>query len=93
MKEMMIWGNTISAQNAPGETDDAPDLVPKTWQWMRKRSNYDPEVVAKGVLAYDLAPDGSVVYSNGNAIFVRDAGGKTERVHVERLIEQVTVLP
>ncbi len=55
-------------------------------------TTYDPEVVAKGVLAYDLAPDGSVVYSNGNAIFIRDAAGKTERIHVERLIEQVAVL-
>jgi hypothetical protein len=93
LKEMIIWGNTVSAQNAPGGADEAPDLVPKTWQLMRKRGSYDPEVVAKGVLAYDLASDGSVVYSNGNAIFVRDAAGKTERVHVERLIEQVTVLP
>jgi hypothetical protein len=74
------------------DNDDAPDLVPKSWQLVRERKNYDPEVLAKGVLAYDLAPDGSVVYSNGSAIFVRDAAGRTERVHVERLIEQVAII-
>jgi len=93
LKEMMIWGNRVSAEQSAHNGDDAPDLVPNTWQLVRQRGKYDPEVIAKGVLAYDLAPDGSVLYSNGNAIFVRDPTGKTERLHVESMIEQVTVLP
>jgi hypothetical protein len=44
------------------------------------------------VLAYDLAPDGSLVYSNGNAIFLRDPQGKTRRLVVESMIEQLAVL-
>ncbi len=92
IKEMIIWGNRVSANQASVETDETPDLVPGTWQLMRQRPGYDPEVLAKGVLAYDLAPDGSIFYSNGSAIFLRDPGGKTERLHKDRLIEQVIVL-
>jgi hypothetical protein len=91
-KEMMIWGNRVSTESMAKTEDDAPDLVPKSWQLVRERKSYDPEVLAKGVLAYDLAPDGSVVYSNGSAIFTRDPQGRTQRVHVERLIEQVAII-
>jgi inorganic pyrophosphatase/exopolyphosphatase len=93
LKEMMIWGNKVSAEQAEKAGEEAPNLVPATWHLVRQRVGYDPETIAKGVLAYDLAPDGSVVYSNGTAIFIIDGNGKTERVHVERMIEQVTVLP
>ena len=93
LKEMMIWGNKVSAEEAEKGGEEAPDLVPRTWHLIRQRAGYDPEVIAKGVLAYDLAADDSVVYSNGSAIFVLEPSGKTERTHVERLIEQVTVLP
>jgi len=91
-KEMMIWGNRVSAEMLAKTDDDAPDLVPKSWQLVRERKSYDPEVLAKGVLAYDLAPDGSVVYSNGSAIFMREPPGRIQRVHVERLIEQVAII-
>jgi hypothetical protein len=91
-KEMMIWGNRVSAELMAKTEDEAPDLVPKSWQLIRERKNYDPEVLARGVLAYDLAADGSLVYSNGSAIFVRDSKGRTERMHVERLIEQVAII-
>jgi hypothetical protein len=92
LKEMMIWGNRIAAQQPGAESDDAPDLVPKSWHLIRQRKGYDPETIAKGVLAYDLTPDGSVVYSNGSAIFHLDSKGQTTRIHAERLIEQVIVL-
>ncbi len=93
LKEMMIWGNKVSAARAEKAEDEATDLVPKTWRLFRQRPGYDPQPIASGVVCYDLAPDGSVVYSNGSAIFLIDPSGKSERVHVERLIEQVTVLP
>ena len=93
LKEMMIWGSRISAQQAEKSEDEASDLVPKSWKLFRQRPGHDAEPIASGVVAYDLAPDGSVVYSNGSAIFVLDTGGKSERIFVERLIEQVTVLP
>ena len=93
LKQMMIWGNLVSAQQAAQSKEEAPDLVPKTWQLIRKRPGHDEELVAKGVLAFDLAPDGSMVYSNGSAIFVRDPEGATRRIVAESLIERVVALP
>jgi hypothetical protein len=90
LKQMMIWGNLVQAQKA-GE-DETMDLVPSSWQLVRRTAGEPEEILAKGVLAYDIAGDGSIVYSNGNAIFVRHPDGRKERVLTERMIEQVVVL-
>ena len=34
--------------------------------------------MARGVVAFDLVDDGSIVYSNGNAVFHQQADGKRE---------------
>jgi hypothetical protein len=44
------------------------------------------------VVSFDLAGDGSVVWSTGSAIYRRDARGNIERLIEERGIEQVLVL-
>jgi hypothetical protein len=66
--------------------------VPASWQLARRSRDGREEVLAKGVLAYDLAANGTVAYSNGNAIFVRHPDGKKEQVLKERFIEQVTLV-
>jgi hypothetical protein len=66
--------------------------IQTSWQLMRRSKSGEEEMLAKGVLAYDLAGDGRIIYSNGNAIFVRHADGRTEQLVKERMIEQVTVL-
>ena len=45
-----------------------------------------------GLLSFDLAEDGSVVYTNGSAVFRLEPGGRAERVVVDRFIEQVVAL-
>ena len=92
LKRMMIWGNVVSAERAGRGGVEAPDLVPKTWQLVRRRPDGTEEVAARGVLAYDLASDGSVVYSNGSAIQVLDPSGRARRLVVESMIEQVIVV-
>ena len=91
LKQMMIWGNVVAARNARAD-DEAADLVPNTWQLIRKPPAGAEEVIAKSVLAFDLAPDGSVVYSNGSAIHVVGPDGKRQRIVTESLIERVVVL-
>jgi len=90
LRQMMIWGNVIQAEQAT-EDEDA-DLVPSSWQLMRRGSEGREEVLAKGVLAYDVAANGKVLYSNGNAIFLRRPDGSREQVLKERFIEQVALL-
>jgi hypothetical protein len=94
---MMVWGNLIDAdhaarENRVGETD-APDLVPSSWQLVRRSPDGDTEVLARGILSFDIAADGALVYSNGSAIHRRPAGGgRGERILVGKMIEQVTAL-
>jgi len=92
LQQMMIWGNMVSAQNAQQPGEEAPDLVPRSWELVRRTPDGQEEVLAKGVLAYDLVEDGSLVYSNGSAIFLRRPDGQRERLVVERLIERVVWL-
>lgn len=90
LKQMMIWGNMVRSADQPHT--EAPDLVPKTWRLMRKGEGEDAEELATSVLSYDLCPDGSVIYTNGTAIYHRGADGKPTRLLTDDLIEQVAVL-
>jgi hypothetical protein len=90
LKQMMIWGNMVRSADQPHT--EAPDLVPKTWRLMRKSEGEEAEELATSVLSYDLCPDGSVLYTNGTAIYHRGPDGKPTRLLTDDLIEQVAVL-
>jgi len=90
IEKLMIWGNLISAQTT--EAGEAVDLVPASWQLVRQRPDSNEEVLARGVLAYDLSADGTIAYSNGNAVFIRHADGRNERLVAEPMIEQVVLV-
>jgi hypothetical protein len=97
LKQMMVWGNLIDAGSAAqqdGHGDpEAPSLVPSSWQLVRQAPGGRKEVLAKGVLSFDIAEDGSLLYSNGSAIHrIAPGGGQAERILVGRMIEQVTAL-
>ena len=91
LKRMMIFGNLIDAEKemraAPKE--EAPDLVPKDWELVYEPAPGDTRVIARGVLSYDLLPDGGVLYSNGSAVFRLAPGGKPERVLKHNFIERI----
>jgi hypothetical protein len=91
LQQMMIWGNQVSAQTGRNQ-QEAAALVPNSWELIRSFPGQDDEVLAKGVLAFDVSRDGSLAYSNGSAIFARTPKGETERLVVESLIERVLVL-
>lgn len=95
IRKMMVWGNLIDAEKAAGRSDgDAPALIPKTWELVRRRTdaNAKEEIVAKGVLCFDLYADGSALYSNGSGVFRLDPQGSTERMAKDSLIEQVVAI-
>jgi hypothetical protein len=90
LKQMMIWGNLVNAADRPHT--EAPDLVPKSWKLMRKRDGGEPEELASSVLSYDLCPDGSIIHTNGSAIYHLTAQNQSIRLLTDNLIEQVAVL-
>lgn len=93
IRKMMVWGNLIDADKSANQDDsDTPALVPKSWELVRRSPDGRDDVIAKGVLSFDLYPDGSVLYSNGSAVFRLDADGKSERLAKAGLIEQVIAI-
>jgi hypothetical protein len=82
----------LDADKAADRADDGtPALVPKSWELIRRQGSTE-EVVAKGVLCYDLYSDGSVLYSNGSGIYRVDQNGSVERLAKDALIEQVVAV-
>ena len=95
-RRMMVWGNLIDVDRAARENrdgdPDAPSLVPSTWQLIRQ-SSQDKQVLAKGVLSFDVAPDGSVLYSNGSSVHRLHPGtDRPERILIGSMIEQIAAL-
>ncbi len=96
VRRLMIWGNLIDAdkaiRGARRAGEDSPSLVPKSWELIRKARDGTEHTVARGVLSFDLCPDGSLVYTNGSVINRVDPHGTTERLLSDQLIEQVVAL-
>lgn len=90
LRRMTVWGNLIEARKSMLKSgDEAPSLVPDSWELCRIARGGAPEVLAKGVLSFDLDPDGTIAYSNGSAIFCLDRSGQTSRLHKDVMIQQV----
>jgi hypothetical protein len=93
MRQMMIWGNLVQAQRQKRVDDEGVDLVPKSWELRHRNAKGETKLLASGVLAYDLGKDGTIVYTNGNALFLLHPGGRRERLLNESMIEQVFFVP
>jgi hypothetical protein len=95
LERMELWGNVVEAQNTMrrAKPEETPDLVPSSWELMRRDAAGHETVLAAGVLSYDFLSDGSILYSNGSAIFQRDPSGKVSRLLRAAYIERVVAVP
>jgi hypothetical protein len=89
-RQMFIYGNLAAARMAQSQEDDVQNRVPSSWELVRSAPGGQKEVVARGVLAFDLAPGGAVLYSDGSSITRLSSDGQSERLlqceQIERLI-------
>ncbi|MGH0033921.1 MAG: hypothetical protein ACQGVK_02705 [Myxococcota bacterium] len=96
VKWMVVWGNLIEAHKAERRGrlrgEDAPDLVPRSYELVRHRPDGEPEVLAKAVLAFDVASDGSLLVSNGSAVDCIAPDGARKRLVTAARIGQVVAL-
>jgi len=81
-KEVFIDGNLINVQKtlkqnkAQGEKN--PGIVPRSWELTRLSADGDMTCIKKGVMAFDIDPDGNVIYSNGKHLIKILPGGNEE---------------
>jgi hypothetical protein len=91
LKKMVIYGNLVNVERALQKQAEAesPSLVPKSWELICQTSGGAESVIARGVLAFDLAPDGTIVHTNGSAVFRETADHKSERLIESQFIEHI----
>ncbi len=95
LRQMMIYGNMVDAAQAlKGQSGDtAPDLVPKSWELVRQAPDRSRTTLAKSVLSFDVCTDGSILYSNGSAVFRLEPNGQSKQLQKDAFIEQVVAIP
>lgn len=93
--ELFIEGNLINVdkeyKNNLKHKDAYAGYAPRSWQLI-KRSDNNQTVIANGVIDYDLASDGNIVYTNGKHVILVTADGKTEKLADATTCTHVTCL-
>lgn len=89
VKRMLEWANIADAGRAGAE--DETGGIPASHRLMRRRPTQSTDALAAGVAAYDIAPDGSIVYATGTAI-VHLTDGKAEKLCEARGVDSIVVL-
>jgi hypothetical protein len=91
-RSLMLWGRFIDAEKALRKANQGAQgpLVPADWQLIRRADTGEEQVLAKNVLAYDLCPDGSVIHTNGTAVFHRAVTGDSRQLCAGKMIERVS---
>jgi hypothetical protein len=91
IRQMMVWSNLMEADHA-GAAAEPPPAVPKSWQLVRFRRGEGAEIIAEGVMAFDLADDGSILYSTGRAIHCVGSDGGHQRLVGGERVEALVAL-
>lgn len=104
---LKAWGEMLTPQTPPrgrhrdlSETDTIDTAwAPKNWQLVRRAPGAGWQTLAEGVLTYEIAPNGTLLYTDGGAIYLREASadenapfsGKTKTLHRAAAISEIAI--
>jgi hypothetical protein len=91
---VLLWGRAVHVEKAlqTASSDKPVSLVPDSWQLMRRSPDGSEEVLAKGVVAFDVAPDGDILYTTGTTVYLLNEAGEQQRLMKGKMIERVVAL-
>ncbi len=91
---MSLWGQMIDTrkQMQAGKKNDDQGLVPKDWQLVRRSPSGHEDVLASGVLAFDVHPSGEILYTNGRHVWLRKSDGTEQKLGSDHFIERVLLV-
>lgn len=93
LKRAAVLGNLASAATElKDQDDDAEGAASKDSVLVRRAADGSESVIASGVRCFDLYADGSVVWSNGRRIFLRDAKGEQRALGKRPDVSQLLAL-
>ncbi|MDB6166142.1 MAG: hypothetical protein JWQ83_1282 [Lacunisphaera sp.] len=76
--------------NRKGRIDDDLQLVPKSWELVKRGKSGDETVLANHVVAFDVGPAGEVVYTDGLRVW--QAGPAKKKLHEGHIIQSVVIV-
>lgn len=92
IKHIILKGRQIDAEKAlckENAINGVTSLVPRSWELVSRTSQGQETVLATNVANYDLLADGSIIYSNGRAVFSLGRGGQSSVLLKEDLIGDI----
>ncbi|MES2014877.1 MAG: hypothetical protein V4484_00150 [Pseudomonadota bacterium] len=92
IKDIILKGRRIDAEKAlreESQINGIASLVPRSWELVCRNRDGSERVLATNVASYDLMDDGSIVYSNGRAVFMLGAGTQSTLVLKDDLVGDV----
>jgi hypothetical protein len=91
-EKYFIHGNLVDASKILGDQlrkDRRLGLVPRSWELIKLPEGGKVEVLAEGIISFDIAPDGAIVCSNGKEVYSLDEHGKRTSLIKGKFIEKV----
>lgn len=85
---LWLHGRMVALREVRYDTGRDGGLVPGSWELVCRNRNGDEYVAARHVVSFDLAADGTVVYTNGFELF-RLVAGDWQPVARAQLVENV----
>ncbi len=90
-RQMKVWGNLVDVAHQADQDAHSEAFAVRSGYDLVRITKKGVELVLRGVLAFDLAGDGSFYYSNGRAV-QRFRDGKSEPIAELEDVEQLCVL-
>lgn len=93
-RAILLWGRWVEVDRSMryAKPDADPPLVPSSWTLVRRSPDGNEESLATGVVAYDLVDDGTILHTNGSAIYLTPPGGSAKRVARSRFVDRVKLI-
>jgi hypothetical protein len=92
----LIKGKRLDAEAALRSgvaLDGVPSLVPASWQLVCRSPQGEEYVLASHVASFDIASDGTILFSNGYGVFALNGGNPPQVLLRDKLIADVIAAP
>jgi hypothetical protein len=96
LKEILIKGKRLDAEAALRtgvQLNGVPSLVPASWQLICRSPHGEEHVLASHVASFDLAPDDTILFSNGYGVFALDGANPPQVLLRDTLVADVIAAP
>src|SRR5258706_548738 len=94
LKEILVKGKRLDAEAALRSgvrLNGVPSLVPASWQLVCRSPQGEERVLPSHVGSFDIAADGTILFSNGYGVFALDGANPPQVLLKDKLIANVIV--